>query len=402
MFVKGTGWCTMDSSMDFSRARYDRFLTLARLQHVQMLRGWGSGMPETDDFYDLCDRKGILVLQEWPTAWDSHLVQPYDVLEETVRLNTLRLRNHPSLAMYGGGNESGNPFGKAIDMMGRYAVELDGTRAVPPRRAVGRQPAQLRLLLGPPAPRPQPEHDGARSSASSAWPACPSYESVLRYLPEDEKRRLAAAARTAASSTTRRSSTRPRTGARSASTRPAFIGAHRPPGLHRGLAVVAGGRRAPHAGAGAHALAALHRRALLQDERQLSGGLWSVRRLVRRAEDRALLRPGRLRARCTPASIFAASVTAGARPSSCCRCSSSTTPARSTAPRWEVRGARLSTPGSGEIRAESYQGPRRHRPPRAAGGLRAQRPADRTPTPLLVVAEVKVGRRRSPTAPSTS
>jgi beta-mannosidase len=127
-FVNGTGWCTMDSSMDFSRERYDRFLSLARDQHCQMLRAWGSGMPETDDFYDLCDRYGLMVMQEWPTAWSSHALQPYDAMEETVRLNTLRLRNHPSLVMWGAGNETQAPYGPSIDMMGRYAVELDGTR----------------------------------------------------------------------------------------------------------------------------------------------------------------------------------------------------------------------------------------------------------------------------------
>lgn len=67
-FVKGTGWCTMDPLMDFSRGRYDWFLSLAAAQHIQMLRAWGCGMPETDDFYDLCDRKGIMVFQEWPTS----------------------------------------------------------------------------------------------------------------------------------------------------------------------------------------------------------------------------------------------------------------------------------------------------------------------------------------------
>jgi len=128
LFVKGTGWCTPDAMMDFSRARYDRLLTLAANQHVQMLRAWGSGMVETDDFYDLCDRKGIMVMQEWPTAWNSHLTQPFDMLERTVREGTLRQRNHPSLVIRTGGNESNNPYGPAIDMMGRLNIELDGTR----------------------------------------------------------------------------------------------------------------------------------------------------------------------------------------------------------------------------------------------------------------------------------
>ena len=128
MFVKGTGWCTMDALLDFSYNRYQRFLSIAKEQHVQLIRAWGGGLPETDIFYDLCDELGIMVIQEWPTAWNSHETQPYDMLRETVERNTLRLRNHPSLVMWGGGNESEKPYGKAIDMMGRLSVELDGSR----------------------------------------------------------------------------------------------------------------------------------------------------------------------------------------------------------------------------------------------------------------------------------
>ena len=128
LFVKGTGWCTMDALLDFSKVRYERFLTLAHDQHIQLIRAWGGGLPETDTFYDLCDELGIMVIQEWPTAWNSHETQPFDMLRETVERNTLRLRNHPALVMWGGGNESDKPYGKAIDMMGRSSVELDGTR----------------------------------------------------------------------------------------------------------------------------------------------------------------------------------------------------------------------------------------------------------------------------------
>lgn len=128
MFVKGTGWCTMDALMDFSREKYDRLLSIAKSQHIQMLRAWGGGMPETDDFYDLCDQYGILVIQECPTAWNSHNTQPFDMLQETVVRNMKRIRNHPSLVMWGAGNESDKPFGPAIDMMGRLSLELDGTR----------------------------------------------------------------------------------------------------------------------------------------------------------------------------------------------------------------------------------------------------------------------------------
>ena len=127
-FVKGANWCTIDALLDLRPERYDRFLTLAKKQHVQILRAWGAGMPETDTFYQLCSMYGLMVLQEWPTAWDSHKVQPIDILEDTVIQNTYRIRNYPALVMYGAGNESGDPFGPAIDMMGRLSIELDGTR----------------------------------------------------------------------------------------------------------------------------------------------------------------------------------------------------------------------------------------------------------------------------------
>jgi beta-mannosidase len=185
-FIKGTGWCTMDPLMNFSSERYNRFLTLAKLQHIQMFRAWGGGMPETNEFYDLCDLYGILVYQEWPTAWNSHEEQPYDVFLETVRLNTIRLRNHPSLALWGGGNESDKPFGKIIDMMGRLSIELDGTRAFHRIDAWGGSDHNYYVYWG------GMHLDNNLTMKADFWgefgiAAFPVKESVLRYLPENEK-----------------------------------------------------------------------------------------------------------------------------------------------------------------------------------------------------------------------
>jgi beta-mannosidase len=187
-FVKGANWCTMDSSMDFSRSRYDRFIKLAALQHIQMFRAWGSGMPETDEFYDLCNHYGIMVMQEWPTAWNSHKEgwQPYGLLEETVRLNMLRLRNNPSLVMWGGGNESDQPYGKAIDMMGRYSVELDGTRPFHRGEPYGGSSHNYDCDWGE-----RPLDAALKLTAvffgEFGMRSMPVYESVQRYLPDSEK-----------------------------------------------------------------------------------------------------------------------------------------------------------------------------------------------------------------------
>ena len=197
IFVKGNGWCTMDPLMDFSYERYEKFIALAADQHIQMFRAWGSGMPETDEFYDLCNRYGIMVMQEWPTAWNSHKEgwQPYELLEETVRLNTLRLRNNPALVMWGGGNESDEPFGKAIDMMGRYSVELDGTRAFHRGEPWGgslhnydvywdMQPLAHNLKW-----KNLTQHlkEPGVFIGEFGLASMPVYESVQRYLPDNEK-----------------------------------------------------------------------------------------------------------------------------------------------------------------------------------------------------------------------
>lgn len=128
IFIKGANWCTLDFGMRFTRERYHRFLSLAKNQHIQILRAWGGGMPETDEFYDYCDRYGILVLQEFATAWDSQKSQPAEILREGVARSILRLRNHPSLGMWCGGNESEHPTDAVIDMMGRMVYEMDGSR----------------------------------------------------------------------------------------------------------------------------------------------------------------------------------------------------------------------------------------------------------------------------------
>lgn len=185
IFVKGANWCTLDALLRFEPERYDRFLQLAKDSHMQLLRAWGSGMPETDEFYDLADRHGIMIMQEWPTAWNSHRIQPYDILEETVRHNTIRLRNHPSLVMWGGGNESGEPFGEAIDMMGRYSCELDGTRPFHRGEPWGgsihsyhvfwqHQPLDYNLSLT------------AAFIGEFGLASPPNYETVERYLPAEE------------------------------------------------------------------------------------------------------------------------------------------------------------------------------------------------------------------------
>ncbi len=129
VYMKGAGWCTIDTLMRFEREDYDRLLSRARDAGINYLRAWGGGLVETEAFYDLCDEYGICVYQEWPCAWDSHKTQPASVLYETVELGAKRLRNRPSLVVWGGGNEGAAAFEDTVlNQIGKMTYEYDGTR----------------------------------------------------------------------------------------------------------------------------------------------------------------------------------------------------------------------------------------------------------------------------------
>ncbi|WP_217594362.1 sugar-binding domain-containing protein [Cohnella sp. GbtcB17] len=132
MFIKGANWCWPDPMLEQREALYARLIGLARRGHVQMLRAWGGGIVEEDVFYRLCDEAGILVYQEFPLCWGP-MDAPYTdlgVIDRQVTRSVKRLRNHPSLVMWGGGNENGEHGGadEALHLVGRRCRGLDPSR----------------------------------------------------------------------------------------------------------------------------------------------------------------------------------------------------------------------------------------------------------------------------------
>ncbi len=193
VFIKGTGWCTNDCLMRFTRERYDNLLTAAKIQNVNMVRAWGGGLVETDTFYDLCDEYGIAVFQEWPTAWDSYVYQPVDVLEETVVRGTKRLRNRASLLIWCGGNEGrasledSNPAfdPTVLNRLGQLTLELDNTR--PWHRQEPKAGSDHNYVSSwgrqHPSASMQLESIFFGEFGVDCWP---NYESVLKFTPKEE------------------------------------------------------------------------------------------------------------------------------------------------------------------------------------------------------------------------
>ncbi len=107
-FIKGANYIPQDVFLPrVDTARYEALVETAAESNMNMLRVWGGGIYEEDLFYDLCDRQGIMVWEDFMFAcaffpWDSAFLD--NVRSEAV-YNVRRLRNHPSLAIWCGNNE---------------------------------------------------------------------------------------------------------------------------------------------------------------------------------------------------------------------------------------------------------------------------------------------------------
>ena len=109
IFAKGSNWIPADS---FPTRISDEYLeTLIRgaaETHQNMLRVWGGGFFEEERFYDLCDRYGILVWQDFIFSCSVYPLDDPDFLENVrieVAENVRRLRHRASLALWCGNNE---------------------------------------------------------------------------------------------------------------------------------------------------------------------------------------------------------------------------------------------------------------------------------------------------------
>ncbi|MDX3109243.1 glycoside hydrolase family 2 protein [Nonomuraea angiospora] len=109
IFVKGANWIPDDHFLTrITRDRLARRVDQAVGAHMNMLRVWGGGIYETEDFYDVCDERGVLVWQDFPLACASYPEEDplWGEFEAEARENVARLTPHPSLALWNGGNEN--------------------------------------------------------------------------------------------------------------------------------------------------------------------------------------------------------------------------------------------------------------------------------------------------------
>lgn len=109
VFSKGALYMPCDVFLTrVTDAMIEKIVLDAVAANMNMLRVWGGGVYERDYFYELCDRHGIMVWQDFMFTPNYYPVD--SELEENLRqeavLHIKRLRNHPSLALWYAGKEN--------------------------------------------------------------------------------------------------------------------------------------------------------------------------------------------------------------------------------------------------------------------------------------------------------
>jgi hypothetical protein len=135
--IKGWNWCPVDPLYGVPRPqKVARLLELAAASGANLIRVWGGGLLESDELYEHCDRLGLAVWQEFSQSSSGIESVPSDDPEfirrlvEDARAEVVRLRRHPSLAIWCGGNElDGDDSTPALAALRDVVRELDPARA---------------------------------------------------------------------------------------------------------------------------------------------------------------------------------------------------------------------------------------------------------------------------------
>jgi beta-mannosidase len=112
ILVKGSNWVPADAFHSRDAARYDKILALFIDLGCNFLRSWGGNVYEDHAFFDICDRNGIMVWQDFSMACAFYPQTPefLEVMRREAISVVRKLRNHPSIALWAGDNEADESY----------------------------------------------------------------------------------------------------------------------------------------------------------------------------------------------------------------------------------------------------------------------------------------------------
>ena len=145
IFIKGGNWIVSDELLRLTPERYDAEIRFHRDMNLNLIRVWGGALTERPEFYEACDRYGLLVFQDFWNSGDCNgrWQDPMKKEDQWTRRNypddhqlflasaadqIKMIRNHPSLAFWCGGNEITPPIDIFTALKDSIIPTLDGTR----------------------------------------------------------------------------------------------------------------------------------------------------------------------------------------------------------------------------------------------------------------------------------
>jgi beta-galactosidase/beta-glucuronidase len=138
VFIRGGDWGDEDAMKRISPERMDAQIHMHALANMNMIRNW-VGQSTSELFYELCDKYGILLWDEFFQANPSDGPNPEDIAPylANVREKIIRYRNHPSIAVWCARNE-GYPPKEIDDALRILLKELEPVRLYQPSSTEGR------------------------------------------------------------------------------------------------------------------------------------------------------------------------------------------------------------------------------------------------------------------------
>jgi beta-mannosidase len=192
VFLRGANWVPASIFPGQVTADdYQALLDLARQANMNTLRVWGGGLREKMAFYEGCDRRGLLVWQEFPLACAFLTRYPDSkeylaLAEREARAIVHELRHHPSVALWCGGNEFDPARNESLVKTLAAAVAAeDPTRPFIPASPAGGDRHNWHVWHGF-APTSAYREERSQFASEFGLQAPPVVETVRQFVPEDE------------------------------------------------------------------------------------------------------------------------------------------------------------------------------------------------------------------------
>lgn len=181
---RGGNWGFSEALLRYRAREYDIAVGLEAGENFNIIRNW-VGQTGDEEFYEACDRYGVMV---WQDFWLANPVDGPEPDDEEMFLKNAdnyvrRIRNHPCIALYCGRNEGTPPAGldKALgELVGKLAPGMiyfpDSSRGL----VSGHGPYHRRSAL-----QTFTSWGQGRFHSELGMPNVPNYESLVRFIPEE-------------------------------------------------------------------------------------------------------------------------------------------------------------------------------------------------------------------------